>query len=203
VKINLFLGTHDLGGLGVFIQISAVIVISVVPGLGQSSTHLLDVTVVQQAAYRDPRCFGGDDTQTYERSVGLCYRGDSSTPELIQPRCCLFLPGATIATPVQDFVYQITIRNNGAKTIRSVHWNYLFIDPDTREEIAVHRFATEEKIPAGKRKTIAEHSPSPPTRIISVKALLERRSNPFIERVVITRVSYTDGSVWQSGATSP
>jgi hypothetical protein len=191
MKTDLF----QLDKLGVLTRLSAVIVITGVAAVGQSPMQPA-VTIMQQTAYHEPKYSCEEDTQTYDGSMSRCCRSETSRPESNQPRCYLFLPNALTEVAVGDFVYQVTLTNKGNKTIRSVDWKYIFIDPDTQEEVSVHRFRTEERIPPRKRKTIVESSPSAPTRVISVKALVERRSKPFVEKVIITRVNYTDGSVW-------
>ena len=96
------------------------------------------------------------------------------------------------------FVYQITIRNSGNKTIESIDWDYIFIHPETQAEVGRRQFHTEEKIRPYKRTSLIEYSRSPPTKVISITALSQPESNRFIEKVVIRRVTYEDGIDWQN-----
>jgi len=89
-------------------------------------------------------------------------------------------------------------RNDGEKTIRSIEWDYIFIDRAKQTEVTRHHFQSEEKVRPGQRKTLVEYSTSPPTRVISVKAFSQPESDRFIEKIMIKRVTYKDGSVWEA-----
>jgi hypothetical protein len=96
------------------------------------------------------------------------------------------------------FMYKASVRNNGPKEIKAIDWDYIFFDAETQQETGRRKFASEEKIAAGKSKELAFTIASPPTQTISADALdssKERRN--LGERVVIVRVEYTDGTSWQ------
>jgi len=105
-------------------------------------------------------------------------------------------PGADDSNP--QFGYKLSLRNEGPKTVRAIDWEYIFIDRDSQKEVARHQFHSEEKICPGKRKTLIEYSKSPPTKVISVRTLLQPEAERFMEKVAITRVMFRDGSVWES-----
>ena len=90
----------------------------------------------------------------------------------------------------------MTITNEGAKVIRSVEWEYLFSDPETKAEVARHQFYSQQRLRPNESKTLIEYSTSPPTRVISVKALSLPEPERFIEKVILKRIVYEDGSVW-------
>jgi hypothetical protein len=52
-------------------------------------------------------------------------------------------------------------------------------------------------IKAGKEKEIQAFSVSGPSEVVSVDTLAKNSTNPFEEKVVINRVEYADGSIWQ------
>jgi hypothetical protein len=100
----------------------------------------------------------------------------------------------------REFVYRVILRNDSENTIRTGEWDYIFIDQMTQAEVSRHHFYSEKKVRPHERKTVIEYSSSPPTRVISIKSLLQPESNRFIEDVVITRVTYHDGFIWESGS---
>jgi hypothetical protein len=98
--------------------------------------------------------------------------------------------------PRDGYRYKMRIRNDGAKTIKLVDWDYVFLDPDTRKEVGRQLFTSEEKVRPGDAKDLDVFILSPPVRIVSAQGK-QKEMPPLIEQVILTRVVYTDGSVWQ------
>ena len=101
------------------------------------------------------------------------------------------------APPRDGYRYKVTLRNDGQKVIKSIDWDYLFIDPLTRQEMAHHQFASDDTIKPGKSKQISVLYLVPPVKTISAAMLSKKEPTPFEEQVVLVRVLYSDGSVWQ------
>jgi len=99
--------------------------------------------------------------------------------------------------PRDGYRYKVTLRNDGQKVIKSIDWDYLFIDPLTRQEVAHHQFASDDTIKPGKSKQISVLYLVPPVKTISAAMLSKKEPTPFEEQVVLVRVLYSDGSVWQ------
>jgi hypothetical protein len=97
----------------------------------------------------------------------------------------------------------MTVRNLGEITIESVEWDYVFIDPITKSEVGRHRFFSSIKLGPHQSRVVVEQSSSPPTKVISVKALLQPELNRFIEEVVIRRVTYENGVVSDNRSSFP
>jgi hypothetical protein len=95
------------------------------------------------------------------------------------------------------FVYKTTVKNLSDKQIKSVDWDYVFLDRTTEEEIGRRQFTSEEKISPGKSKELSVTITKPPTQTISLTALNTSERNALIERVVVVRIDYADGSTWQ------
>lgn len=98
--------------------------------------------------------------------------------------------------PVKRFQYKVVVRNTGTKTIKSLIWNYIFFEPGNKERFEGHQFRTEKKIKPGQQQEITQLSLAPPGRVVHVGALSKTEGNPSGERVIITRIEYVDGSVW-------
>lgn len=99
--------------------------------------------------------------------------------------------------PVKGYQYRVTVKNTGPKTIKSMSWDYIFIEPGNEGRFAHHQFRTAKKIRPGKKQQITELSVAPPSRVINVGVVNKTKGEPLVGRVIITRIEYVDGSVWQ------
>ena len=95
------------------------------------------------------------------------------------------------------FVYKASVMNTGEKTIKEFDWDYVFFDSMTGEEVGRRQFTGVEKIAPGKTKEFVFLISTPPAQTISVQALDKKEREVLTEQVVIVRVLYNDGSVWQ------
>lgn len=100
------------------------------------------------------------------------------------------LPSADRRT---TYTYRAKVKNTGAKTIRLVHWGYAFLDPDTQQPLGLHRYSTKVRIRPGESFELAGRSSSPQTSTVSANSVAKKLE----EMVVIFRVEYDDGAVWQ------
>lgn len=96
--------------------------------------------------------------------------------------------------PRMLFVYRVTVKNSGTKTITGLVWEYVFFDPERAEQVGQHSFLHRVKIRSGKSMELIGESVRPPTRVIDANKKGESR---LTEEVVIRRIEYEDGSVWQ------
>ena len=94
---------------------------------------------------------------------------------------------------IVTYVYRAKLKNTGAKTIRAIDWGYAFLDPETRQELGQHLFTTKVKIRPGHDNELVGRSAKPQTSTINVK----NAGKELGEQIVIYRVEYDDGSVWQ------
>ena len=102
-----------------------------------------------------------------------------------------------VERPRDGYRYKLHVRNIGAKTIKLIDWDYVFLKTTDGSEIARHQFTSEEKIKPGSEKELSVFTLSPPSRAVSASALGKNGQPPFNEKVVVVRVVYTDGSVWE------
>jgi hypothetical protein len=94
---------------------------------------------------------------------------------------------------VTTYVYRARVKNTGAKTIRAIDWGYNFLDPETQQELGRHFYTTKVKLRPGQDNELVGRSDKPQTSTINVK----NAGKELGEQVVIYRVEYDDGSVWQ------
>lgn len=102
-----------------------------------------------------------------------------------------------IADTSTRYVYEANVSNTGSKTIRELEWEYVLFDPTTQRVIGNRRFTTEASIRPGRSKRLIGHSTLPPATVVDVTQTGEQGRGQFSERVIIHRVVYTDGSLWQ------
>ncbi len=107
------------------------------------------------------------------------------------------MKAAQTPPPDDAYRYKVTLRNESTKTIKSIDWDYLFIDPMTGSEVARHQFTSDESIKTGRSKEVSVLYLIPPVKTVSAGMLSKKDPMPFTEQVVIARIQYSDGSSWQ------
>ncbi len=95
------------------------------------------------------------------------------------------------------YLYKAKIKNNGSKGIRNVIWHFVLVDPGTETEVGRHRFIGKVSIKAGKSAELVARSRVPPTRIVRAEKSSGGLAGKHIERVLIERIEYDDGTFWQ------
>ena len=93
------------------------------------------------------------------------------------------------------YFYQAKLKNTGSKTIRSIDWDYVFFEKETKEEVSRFQAKSNVKIEPGKSVDLRIEAQTPPSRLVD--ATKGAKENQFIEEIVITRVEYADGTIWQ------
>jgi hypothetical protein len=94
---------------------------------------------------------------------------------------------------VDSYRYRIELRNHGSSAVKAVFLDYqtsLTSDPDNSSN---RQFACSVTIKPNQRKSLEAFSNLPPNRVVSA----ENPDKPLIERVIINRVEFADGQVWQ------
>lgn len=99
--------------------------------------------------------------------------------------------------PMDGYAYRIKVQNPSTKVVEIVFWEYQFHDPANPNLVARRQFLCGVNIPAGKGKDLEGFSLSGPSDVVNVKTL---DSGGFKENVLINRVEYSDGSIWQRKA---
>jgi hypothetical protein len=89
------------------------------------------------------------------------------------------------------------VKNVSTKQITEIDWDYVFLDAVSGEELDRRQFTSVQNIGPGKQKELVFQLQTPPTRRISVQALDKKERVGLDERILIVRIKYADGSVWQ------
>lgn len=98
---------------------------------------------------------------------------------------------------IEGFDYRAKVRNESTKLIEIVFWEYRFSDPSNAEAVTRRQFLCGVNIKPGKGKELQAFSVLGPNDVISLATLANKSENLFGEKVVINRVEYADGSIWQ------
>ena len=100
--------------------------------------------------------------------------------------------------PRYYFIYKTKIKNNHTAAITQIDWDYVFYERGTENEAGRQQFTSDENVGPGKTKELTVTSTSPPTRTVSVTSLNLEDRDRFTEKIVLIRVQYADGRVWQA-----
>jgi hypothetical protein len=99
--------------------------------------------------------------------------------------------------PVDGFAYRAKIQNAGSRIIEVVFWEYQFKELANPERVVRRQFICGVQIKPEKDKELQAFSLSGPSDVISVESLSRKSTNLFEEQIVINRVEYSDGTIWQ------
>ena len=101
-------------------------------------------------------------------------------------------------SPFPPYVYQyaVEVRNDGAKKIRWISWDYVLGEPGGRRELGRHAFTSAEKIDPGKTKTLRGTTRSAPSQVVSAETLAKGKETEHEERAEFRCVAYDDGTWW-------
>lgn len=99
--------------------------------------------------------------------------------------------------PVDGFAYRAKIQNTSTKVVEIVFWEYQFKEEANPTTVVRRQFLCGVNIKPDKEKELQAFSLSGPSDVISVASLANKSGNVFQEKVVINRVEYADGSIWQ------
>jgi hypothetical protein len=92
---------------------------------------------------------------------------------------------------VFKYVSKVTLRNSGAKAVKSVEWEHLFVEREGGKELKRYRLQAKRQVAAGSSQTVAKEvyvKPEESTRHITEGA----------QKIRLTRVEFSDGTVWRA-----
>ena len=97
--------------------------------------------------------------------------------------------------PLEGFAYRIKVKNSAAKVVEIVFWEYQFQEAENTNTLARRQFLCGVNIRPDKEANLEGFSLSGPSDVVSVGALADK--SRFKENVVINRIEFADGSIWQ------
>ena len=105
-----------------------------------------------------------------------------------------------VVYPWSGFIYKFTVKNTGSKIIRHLVWEYSFTDPATQRKVGVRQYKSSVKIRPGMTADLVVRSSLPPIGTINATQAGQNSQDQSPEQMVIQRIKYADGSVWQRGS---
>ena len=98
---------------------------------------------------------------------------------------------------VDGYTYRVKVRNAGTKVAEIVFWEYRFTARSDPANAVTRQFLCGVNIKPDKDKELTAFSTSGPGNQISAGTPDGKSGNAFEERVLINRVEYADGTIWQ------
>ncbi|HZE70095.1 MAG TPA: hypothetical protein VE135_11300 [Pyrinomonadaceae bacterium] len=98
---------------------------------------------------------------------------------------------------VDGFAYKARVQNASSRVIEILFWEYQFTDASNPTAVTRRQFLCGVNIKPGKEKELQAFSLSGPSEVVNVESLANKSANAFQENVLINRVEYSDGSIWQ------
>jgi hypothetical protein len=95
------------------------------------------------------------------------------------------------------FEYVARIRNAADKPIDVIFWEYEFIDPANSNSLTRRHFLCGVKIKPNKELELQAFSLLGPSQVIQAATSPNKAHDPLQEKVVINRVEFVDGTIWQ------
>ena len=101
----------------------------------------------------------------------------------------------TSKSSADRFEYTARIRNAADKPVDVIFWEYQFTDPANGNSLTRRQFLCGVKLKPNKEVELQAFSLLGPSQV--VQASTNKTSAPPQEKVVINRVEFTDGTIWQ------
>lgn len=99
--------------------------------------------------------------------------------------------------PVYGFTYRAIIHNGSLRPIEIVFWEYQFRAAPDDAPLLRRQFLCAVAVKPEKNQELLAFSLSGPHDVVSVDMLSKKAANPGTEKVVINRIEFADGSIWQ------
>lgn len=136
------------------------------------------------------------DIRRVERARGTGNIGEAAKVER-EMRAEQVIKARPPKPPRYVFLYRTSVKNTVEKTIKEIDWDYIFFDAVTGEELGRRQFTSVENIGPGKTRELSFTLSKPPAQRISVYALEKKEREGLVEKVVIGRVQFADGTSWK------
>ena len=98
---------------------------------------------------------------------------------------------------VEGYEYRVKFRNSGGKAVEVLFWEYQFTETTNPSNAARRQFLCGVGIKPGKDKEVISFSVSGPSNVVSAGSLAAEAGPSYNGKVVVNRVEYADGTIWQ------
>lgn len=97
---------------------------------------------------------------------------------------------------VDGFAYKVRVQNKAVNAVEVLFWEYEVIDPSNSTSLTRHQFICGVNIIPNGKKELEGFSLAGPSNVINVDTL-SKKDSQFQEKVLINRIEYADGTIWQ------
>lgn len=98
---------------------------------------------------------------------------------------------------IEGYEYRVKFRNGGPAPVEVLFWEYQFAETSNTSNVARRQFLCGVAIKPGKEKEVVSFSVSGPSNVVSAGTLANESDPSYAEKVVINRIEYADGTIWQ------
>lgn len=95
------------------------------------------------------------------------------------------------------YTYQAKILNSSAKTVQTVFWEFQFTEKAEPANVTRRQFVCRARVKPEKTGSLEVFSRNGPSSVVSIRTLKKNADEGFNGVVIINRVEYEDGTVWQ------
>jgi hypothetical protein len=99
--------------------------------------------------------------------------------------------------PVDGFAYRVKVRNDGPKAVEVIFWEYRSAEAANPAAAARRQFLCGAQIKPGRDKELQIFSTAAPAAVVSAGGTTDKPGELPADAVVINRVEYADGTIWQ------
>ena len=96
------------------------------------------------------------------------------------------------------YIYEVKLRNTGIKEIRTLTWEYEFLELGTERVVGRLQMTSKVNLSPGKTRNVLVRTTSSPTGTVDATKAGKKPSEQYSERIIIRTVSYADGTVWNA-----
>lgn len=100
---------------------------------------------------------------------------------------------------VNGFIYTATVKNESAKTVKVIYWEYRFAELANPANVVRRQFLCSVNLKKGSQIDLSAFSTRGPTDTISAATLASTKDKLFTETVQVNRIEYADDDVLQRG----
>lgn len=118
------------------------------------------------------------------------YQGYASGETVSDESSTLSMKSKRSVVYVFKYTAKAGLRNLSSKTVRAVEWNYVFVDAESRKELKRYKILSKQSIPPNDSQALVKDI------FIGLKEDTSHLRNGR-QKVLITRIEYTDGSSWR------
>lgn len=105
--------------------------------------------------------------------------------------------GGAVSVTRPVYWYRAKVENGGRREARAVVWEYRVTEKATGR-VTARRFRSGLRLKPGARAELKAFSYEQPSDVVSAASGGKRHSEAFEDAVVVVRVEYSDGGVWEA-----